>query len=222
MFIHEIINPAYQPLAASNSVEEGLVAMGMQLSDVLPVVDCTTRKMLGTVEKHDIFGEKDRKQTIFSKIKRKPCSLDPNMHVMDAYRHISEAKAQSAVVLDAEGTYLGFVLRDEIAAALLKLLNAGYKGASLMVEMTPSDYSLADLVRLIELEGAKILSIGVEPAATIADRFRVSVKLGTEDIDPILRVLNRYGFIITSKSTETESDGDLLDKADQFIRFLSI
>lgn len=222
MLIHEIMNPVYKPLRASNSVEDGLRSMGSQQSDVLPVVDFTTGKMLGTVEKQDIIPEKDREQTIFSKIRRKPCRLEPHTHVLDAYRKMEEAGSTAAVVSDEEGAYLGFVLKEELQSALIRLLNPAYRGASLMIEMAPADYSLTHLVRLIEMEGAKILSIGVEPATALTDRFRVSVKLSTEDIDPVLRVLNRYGFIITSKSRETESDEDLHDRADQFMRFLSI
>ncbi|MCC5934135.1 MAG: CBS domain-containing protein [Candidatus Cyclonatronum sp.] len=222
MFIHEILNPLYEPLRASNSVEDGLMAMGVQHCDVLPVVDYTTGKLLGTVERADILSEKDRHQTIFPKIRRKPCTLYPNTHISDACRQMSEANSRAAVVSDDQESYLGFVLRNEIDAALIRLLNPDFKGATIMVEMEPADYCLTDLVRLTELEGGKILSIGVEPAASGTDRFRVSIKLNTDDIDPILRVLNRYGFIITSKSKETETDDDLHDRADQFMRFLSI
>ena len=222
MFIHEILNPIYQPLCASSSLEDGLQAMGVQHSDVLPVVDLTTGKTLGTVCLEDIRYEKDVQQTIFSKISRNPCRIEPGMHIMDAGRKMIRENANAAVVCDEQQAYSGFVLREEINEALLQLLNISRDGATIMFELQPADYSLTELVRLIEMEGGKIMGIGVEPAASSADRFRVSVKLNTEDIDPILRILNRYGFIITSKSAETESDDDLHDRADELMRFLSI
>jgi hypothetical protein len=50
----------------------------------------------------------------------------------------------------------------------------------------------------------------------------VSLKLNTDDIDQVLHVLNRYGYVITSKTENETSDQELHDRADEFMRFLNI
>ena len=116
----------------------------------------------------------------------------------------------------------GIIYEEQLEKAALSLLNPRQEGSTIMVEVSPGDYSLIDMVRIVELEGAKILGLGVQPPTAEEQRFRITFKLNQEDIRPVLHALNRYGYVITSKSEEENPDVDLHDKADEFLRFLNI
>ncbi len=222
MFIHEILNPDYVPLRASNTVADGLEAMDEQHVDVIALIDFTTGRLLGVINRESLVQESDLEQTLFSKLQRNPYTISSDLHVADALREMHLHNKDFAVVTDPDKMYTGIVFRKDMQNAISGLLNSGREGSVIMVELAPSDYSLIDLVRIIESEGARILSLGVDTPGNQEQRFRVSVKLNTDDIDPILRALNRYGYVITSKTENTGSDEELHDRADEFMRFLNI
>jgi len=220
MYVHEILNPVYIPLRATNTISDGLEAMDEQGVDVVPLIDFTTGRMLGTVHREDIASEKDLEQTLFSKVRRKPLLVKADLHLADALHELQVRDEAYAIVVDEENMFSGIVFCDQMERSLSKLFNSDQEGAVVMVELSPNDYSLIDLVRIVEVEGAKILSVGVETPHADQSRFRVSMKLNTDDVSKILRVLNRYGYVITSKSETPETDEDLHDRADEFMRFL--
>lgn len=222
MFLHEIINPAYAPLRASNTIEDGLDAMQEQNTDTVALIDFTTGHLLGSVHKEDIEAEKDRSQTLLSKVRRKPFTLKSRLHVSDALYEMSRRSKNFAAVLDDAGMFSGLVFRTDAERALSTLFNSDKEGAVIMVEVSPNDYSLIDLVRITELESVKILGLGVEAPKQAEQRFRISIKVNTTDTGNLLRALNRYGYVITSKSETGENDEELHERADEFMRFLNI
>ncbi len=222
MYLHEIVNPAYVPLRATNTIADGLDAMHEQDVDTVALIDFTTGHLLGTAHLADIETEKDRSQTLFSKVRKKPFTLKASLHIADAIHEMATQSKDFAVVMDAENMFSGLVFRADAERALAGLFNADKEGAVIMIEVTPNDYSLIDLVRLTEQESIKILSLGVDAPEIVGQRFRISMKVNTTDIGNLLRALNRYGYVITSKTEDEETDEDLHDRADEFMRFLNI
>lgn len=224
MFVHEVINPIHIPLRATNTIAEGLAAMQDQGVEVIAVIDFTTNRLLGTVSRDDLEKQADLSLTLLSALRRNPLSISAQAHIFDALRilHGQPGPEDTAVVTEQDKSYSGIVYEEQLEKAALSLLNPRQEGGTVMVEVSPGDYSLMDLVRIVELEGAKILGLGVQPPSADQQRFRITLKLNQEDIHPVLHVLNRYGYVITSKSEDLDSDADLHDKADEFLRFLNI
>jgi hypothetical protein len=106
--------------------------------------------------------------------------------------------------------------------SVVKLLNLREHGSVIMIEMDARDYMLSDVIRIIEAEGARILSLTIQAPDAIQDRFRVSVKLNLDDLARVGAALRRYGYLITSESHSDWSDLELSSKADEFLRFLDI
>lgn len=224
MFVHEVINPLHIPLRATNSVADGLRAMQDQGVDAIAVIDFTTSRLLGTVSRSQLEEQDDLERTLFSMVRRDPLSVPAQAHVFDALRMLQgqSGPESSAVVTGQNEAFNGIIYEKQLEKAALSLLNPRQEGSTVMVEVSPADYSLIDLVRIVELEGAKILGLGVQPPTPEEQRFRITFKLNQEDIRPVLHALNRYGYVITSKSEDQNPDVDLHDKADEFLRFLDI
>lgn len=224
MFVHEVINPLHIPLRATNTVAEGLSAMEDQGVNVIAVIDFTTSRLLGTVSRARLEQAQDAEHTLLSIIRRDPIQISAQDHIFDALRKLQGRAAPevSAIVKGQDEAFNGIIYEEQLEKAALSLLNPRKEGSTVMVEVGPADYSLIDLVRIVELEGAKILGLGVQPPTPEEQRFRITFKLNQEDIRPVLHALNRYGYIITSKSEEQNPDVDLHDKADEFLRFLDI
>ena len=88
--------------------------------------------------------------------------------------------------------------------------------------MMPYDYSLAEIMPLIEAEGAKVLGIAVEQPNEDNSFYRVSIKLNQEDSSTVCSTLQRYGYVITSQINSTSMEQDFSDRANELIRYLNI
>ena len=90
------------------------------------------------------------------------------------------------------------------------------------MEMEQADFTLADLVRIIEMEGAKILGVAVQQPRAENPSYRVSFKLNLEDSSAISSSLRRFGYTIISEANSEALDNNLSDRADELIRYLDI
>ncbi|MFW6348639.1 MAG: hypothetical protein ACOC2C_08545, partial [Cyclonatronaceae bacterium] len=175
MFVHEVINPLHIPLRATSTVADGLSEMENQGVDVIAVIDFTTSRLLGTVNRAQLEQEEDAERTLFSIVRRDPLSIPAQAHIFDALRmlHKRSVPERSAIVTGQNEAFNGIIYEEQLEKAALSLLNPRQKGSTIMVEVSPGDYSLIDLVRIVELEGAKILGLGVQPPTAEEQRFRI-------------------------------------------------
>ncbi|MCH8568460.1 MAG: CBS domain-containing protein [Balneolales bacterium] len=222
MFVKELLNSKLLPLRASDTVRMGLDAMKALKTDALPVIDFTTAMPLGVVTFALLEAEKDKQQTIFSLADRQLILIPEDTHIVDAARNFPEFSNNMIVVTDQDHRFAGVLLASDLIHAVASLFNADDHGAVIMIEMEPKDFSLFEIVRLVEYEGVKILGIGVQRPSECNTFFRVTIKLNVADIDSVLHVLNRYGYTITSKTQAAANEYDLHDRADEFMRFLDI
>lgn len=203
-------------------MEEGLEQLAGYSADNAPVIDFTTRKLLGEVYQSDLNADSNSGKTLMACIRKKPYVLTPDLHIWDAAGKMFRDDKSVAFVTDQENVYSGTVLESDLTALLGQLFNIEDSGAVVMVEVPSRDYSLSDIVRIIELESVKILGIGVQFTDNEQGLYRISIKLNQQDATKVIHVLNRYGYIITSETKTEESDDYLHERADELMRYLSI
>lgn len=223
MLVLEIINIDVLPLRVADSAETALALMEEHKVDELPIVDHTTRKLIGMVSKESLMDNESGKVSLFAVRRRQPVTSSPDEHVFDTAKLMMLNNLKLIPVVDEKANFLGVVLRRELFKALSGMLNVSEHGSVITVELEKQDFTLSEIVRIIESENAKILGIAVQSPGQISDHFRLSIKLNLTDLTRVKAALSRYDFIITQESGagETES-GEYEDRADEFIRFLDL
>jgi acetoin utilization protein AcuB len=222
MLVSEILNNEVLPLKASDTVAEGLKSMLECGRNRMAVMDYTTRKLLGEVLSADLQNSDSGKLALMAFVEKKPFIIHPDSHIIDAAGFMLRENRPNAYVIDKDGRYLGTLALEDLLQPLTKLLNAEQSGSVITLEMNARDYSLTDISRVIELEGVKILGLGVTYSGSDKNRCCVSIKLNQKDIANVIHVLNRYGYVITSETLTDDTDKDLHERADELLRYLGI
>lgn len=155
-------------------------------------------------------------------MERETLSVSPDMHLFDAGRKLNLLKRETLPVVDTDGQYLGTLVKSRVMSALTTVLHLDESGSVLTVELEEAQYELSVLVRLIEQEGARILTVSVEAPDAQNPRYRISFKLNLVDVSRVGATLRRHGFHISTESRNEEQDAEWADRADAFLRYLDM
>ena len=155
-------------------------------------------------------------------MERETLSVSPDMHLFDAGRKLNLLKRETLPVVDPDGAYLGTLVKSRVMSALTTVLHLDESGSVLTVELEEAHYELSVIVRLIEQEGARILTVSVESPDEQNPRYRISFKLNLVDVSRVGATLRRHGFLISTESRTEEQDADWADRADAFLRYLDM
>lgn len=188
----------------------------------LPLIDFTTKKLIGEALMQDLELVKRKDTSVMMHRSELVTKVSADQHIFEAARILSRYNRQVVSVLDDNGNYLGIVSRREVLEALSVMLNLADVGSVITIELHEKDFVLGDIVRIIELEGAKILGLTVQHPDEMNDRFRISIKMNLDDLTKVNAALRRYGFVITLETKTENQDVEYLDRADEFIKFLNI
>lgn len=211
----------FEPLTANDTVAEVKTRMEEGELETLPVVDSTTQKLIGQI-KYDILLKADDNAAISDLGLNEAVKIYQGQHVFEAARLMLQYELKSLPLVDEQGTYLGVITKQEILESLSRMLNLAQTGSVITIELDPVDFTLSEIVQLIETEGAKILGITVESSEDTPKSFEVSFKLNLEDVSHVTSALKRYDYNIVVESESTVFGKDLEHRADELIKYIDM
>lgn len=222
MLVYELVNTDLLPLKVADSAEDAIKAMDRYGVSSMPIVDHTTRKFLGMITRTQILDNREATPSSIRDNARVLPTLDPDTHIFDAARYMLQHEQELLPVVDQKKTFIGVILREDLLEAIVNLVNIKEQGASLLVEMEQRDFTLSDLVRLIETEKSKILGLTVQAPEREYDPYRVSIKLSIKDAMHVIASLERHGFRVSSQSEEYSLSHEYEERADELIHLLNL
>jgi CBS-domain-containing membrane protein len=195
--------------------------MKEERASALPVVDSTTQKLIGQINR-DQLSQAEDEQKISDLQMDKGVKIFEGQHIFEGVRLMLQHELNLLPLVNKEATYLGIITRQQILEAISKMMNLEQKGSVLTIEIEPIDFSLSEIVQIIEAEGAKILGVAVESPEGNHQVFEVSVKLNLEDISRVTAALKRYGYSVISESESTMLENDLEYRADELLKYIDM
>ena len=144
--------------------------------------------------------------------------IAPDLHLYDVVARMGWADVDVLPVVH-EGLYLGAVDRASVLRYLAKRAGWGFPGSSIVLEVLPKDLSPAELVRIVEADGAQITSFNVAPVEN-SEFLEVTFKVNTEEIESLLATLRRHEFTVQSFYNAPELEDEMRARFDAFMRFL--
>jgi acetoin utilization protein AcuB len=222
MFIYELINREFSPLRREDTVERAVTVMEDSALYHYPIVDEKSGKMVGEASLEQLRNTTSPAESNINEGVTFEHVLRGTDHILDAAKSMLLLNRSMLPVLDKNGEYKGLVTKLVLIDAVTKLLNLREHGSVIMIEMNPRDYMLSDVIRIIEAEGARILTLTIQGADAINEHIRISVKLNLDDLARVGSALRRYGYFITSESSTELSDAELTDRADAFLKYIDI
>lgn len=222
MLAKELLNIDFTPLKPSATVSDALAKMDAWYCSDIPVVEPTTRKIVGNILFQDIAALSDESMELSVLEMRKPVYIFENQHVFEVARQMLQYEVRLMPVVDSSETYLGVIEKKSVLEALSGMLNIALEGSVITIEMAHADFTLAELVHLVEVEGAKILGLTVESASDETGLMRVSLKLNHENTSAVMASLRRHGYTATSEEKLDQYQADISSRADELIRYLDV
>lgn len=148
----------------------------------------------------------------------------PEQHVFDVWHSINGTGQHVIPVAERSGNYLGYVAMEDIRHAVEQSLGLMQEGLTIFIESDHRTPDLQSIIGIIEKEGVRILSMGVEYAKENDDDeqlHRISMRLDPMNADRAVSSLRRFGYAVHSDS-RSHDDAEWADRADELIRFLEL
>lgn len=222
MDITTLISKTTPPLKATDTVEHALGFMLEVRVRHLPVVN-DEGLLVGVVSEEQLLDAlKSDEELQELGTGAVPATAHFDDHVFDLTKTMVRHDLSTLPIVDYNGQYIGLVLRHDIFDQVARMMSTQENGAILALEITPRDYSLAQLVHTVEQNDAKVLSVASEPADDLTGRMTVTLKLNTLDATRIRHVLAHHGYDVVASFGESEDEEEMLLRVQEFMRYLEV
>lgn len=222
MLIREIISEHIKPLRASDTAAEALTAIMESGLGVLPVVDRTTNRFIGMVSREAAERHCGSADSVMLIRDAEAVPTAPDQNVFDTVRLMDKNDISLIPVVEHDRNYLGVVERRILFDRIIRMMNFTEYGSLITIHFNQRDFTLSQMVRIIEAEGGLILGLSVESPKDSHPFYVVSIKLNLPDPGRIVAALRRHEFIVDNHSMENQEDQRFEERADELLRYLDI
>ena len=150
------------------------------------------------------------------------CAVYEDQHFYEIIKIMSECEANMVAVLSHEDVFLGVITSEDLLDAFSKTVAVQSPGGIIVAAIKKIDYSLAELTRLIEADGAKIIGCFLLDDEEDSDRVSVSLKLDKKDVSHIVATLERFNYQIVALFQEEKIISNEKERLDILMKYLNI
>jgi CBS domain containing-hemolysin-like protein len=143
-----------------------------------------------------------------------------NMIWLDVLEVFARNHSNVVPVLDDDNAYVGYY---EIADIIRFFNDTPFlkeQGAILIVEKAINDYSMGQIIQIIESNSGKILGLFVSNSTL--ETIQVTIKLTLGGVNEIIQSFRRYGYDIISNHNEDNYLNNLKERSDYLEKYLNI
>lgn len=219
MIAGNLISNVIVPLRTSDTGDDALAIMADFYVKHLPIVN--SEQLLGTISEDDIL-ENDVEEAVgsYSLSMHRPY-VKENDHIYEVMRIMAEYNLTVIPVVDFDDNYKGLIAQDDLLRYFANTGSFKEPGSIIVLEMGKRDYSLSEISRIVESEGATVLSsfITTNLDSTQVD---VTVKINRQNIQSIIATLQRFEYDIKASFNEVEYLESLQERYDALMSYLSV
>lgn len=221
MLVKEILNTEISPLKQSDTVAKALMRIDLLHTTKFAVIDDEER-LLGMASLGKMVEIADGEIPLSDIELDTPIFVPETQHLFEASRLMLAHELYLLPVLNEANKFIGMIKKRDLLNALGNVFNLSSSGSVITVEIKEVDFTLTDIVRIIETEDAKILGVAVQQPSAENPLYRVSFKLNLEDSSAVSASLRRFGYTISSEANSKTLEHNFSDRADELIRYLDI
>jgi CBS domain-containing protein len=201
------------------TVKEVLEKMDDYRIRALPLVE--DNKLLAILEQDNLLNQHDDATKIASLPLGVPDYVVANSHWYDAVAVLKKTKLDIVPVLNEELTFLGCIKSRTLLDNFMSMLCFNSRGAILVLYVDIRLYSLADIGRIIESNGAKILSAALFQENN-DDKTYLTLKLDIDDVSRVVAGLERFNYIIEARFQHSYFQNADQERLNQLFRYINI
>jgi predicted transcriptional regulator len=221
MTVESFISTSSPPLKPEDTVEYALGLLLEVRVRHLPVVDSANR-VTGIVSEDQLLDASGPDEPVSSMTSGEAVTVEKNAHVFDATKVIMDHELTTVPVVDSDGRYIGLLRRHDLFDRFASLLATQESGAILALEVDERDMLLSQIIYLIEQNDVRVLSAATETKGMPNGRIGVTLKLNVKDASRVKHILEHNGYHVVSSFGEDEGSEELLERVQEFLRYLEV
>jgi len=219
MTAESLISDAIVPLRPTDTGEEALGNMNEFYVRHLPVVN--DNELLAVISEDDVLDTDPLKPVGDYRRPVLPPSVFPDDHLYDVMRVLTENHLTVIPVIDRENNYLGLVTNEDLLRHFGESSTFSSQGSIVILEVLRHDYSLSEISRIVESEGAIILSSFVRSFEG-SNRLEVTIKVNSQSIAATLATFERYSYSVKASFNEKQLTDGLRERFDSLMNYLDV
>lgn len=221
MIAEELINQMIPPLKLTDTAAYAIVWMEEFRTKELPVVD--NGKFLGLIDEDQILELNDDTKKISEiDLKCTQCYIHESQYFYDVLKLAVDNNVELVGVINDEKEFVGVITIQDTVTAFAQTTPVQAAGSVVVLSMNSTDYSLAELSRLVEENNARILSSSIKIDTTDESMVKVTLKINLEDISSIIATFERFEYKIISRFQDAVVTDNDRDRVDELLKFLDI
>lgn len=220
MLARDIITENIPPLKSNDTGERAIDWMIEFKLSHLPLVD--NKKYQGLVSEEDILDFNDTAEKLGNYLKNlyKPYVLSDE-HIFEVLRVSANLNSPVIPVVDADMHYMGMITLQSLLYHFASMTSIKGRGGVIVLDLvSKADYVLSDIARIVESNGAHILSLFMDNH--IQGEHTLTIKVDTTDIRHIAATFERYEYQIKAYFEESDLGDIYKDRFDSFMNYLNI
>lgn len=139
---------------------------------------------------------------------------------LDVLEIFARNRTNVVPVLDQQNAYSGYYEIHDIVKLFNETPFLKEQGGIIVVEKAISDYSMGQVVQIVESNNAKLLGLFVSDAT--ADTVQITIKTAMGGLNEIIQTFRRYNYDIISEHQEDSYLNALKDRSDYLDKYLNI
>ncbi|WNJ16494.1 CBS domain-containing protein [Pontibacter sp. G13] len=221
MIVRDFLSDFVMPVKPTDSAGVAMQWMGEYHLAQLPIVE--ERKLIGIISEDAILDTPDPEANV-SEIRFRGWDgafAREGSHVYDALNLMTNLNLEVAPVLNDQDQYVGVVTIREVATGLSELFAVQSPGGVMVLQVPANSYVLSEIGRIVESEGAKVLSLYLSSVPGSGDML-ITLKLNVEDLSRIVSSFNRFEYQVVHVFHRSLNPDDYKRNYDALIRYLDI
>lgn len=221
MIAEKLISDGIASVTSAEKGQKALNRMDVFRVSHIPVVN--DNQYLGLVSDkliYDLNLNEVALETILDKLDTTHAHKD--QHIFEVAILMYNLKLSVLPVLDDDHYYIGSITLYDLARRFAKLFSLQEIGGVIVLEMNEYDYSLAEISKIAESNGYRILSIFLDrkPGTHALD---VIMKLDKDELSALIQAFMRYNYTVKAVYLDQSMLSDLyMERYEQFMKYMNL
>jgi predicted transcriptional regulator len=216
--INDYINNDYKPLDSRETVESVCDFFEEVNFSHFPVVEESV--YIGCVAGDDVETFDKDKSIYHYRYAMEGFFARKSMIWMDVLELFAKNHTNVVPILDDSNAYIGYYEIQDIIRLFNETPFLKEPGGIIIVEKGIADYSMSQIVQIVEGNNSKVLGVFISDATV--DTVQVTVKMTLGAMNEILQTFRRYNYDIISEHQEDDYLNSLKERSDYLDKYLNM
>lgn len=219
MIAKNLIQTTIPPLETTDSGDFALHQMAEFHIRHLPVVE--NEKLLGIIAEDDIFHFDTEDEIGSYGMPWARPFVKENDHLYEVMQKMASFRLSIVPIMGENEDYLGCITLEDLLLAFAESTSVTEPGSIIVIEATQHDYSFSEIGRIVESEGAIVLS-SFTRMNNEDGLVEITLKVNTMEISRIIATLTRFDYSIKGAFSESDYVEELQERYDSLMSYLSV